>query len=140
MNPIPTRGVTIGHRGIGVAVEGGEAVRPVPGPAVVGVENVRAVGMHMDAFHGFGVNISGDVGPFFDHQHPLATVRRLPGKHRPVQARADDQIIILLHSCFLFYFLIFHARTPMTSLFSAPSLTGEIFRVTGRSSPWIRSL
>ena len=92
--------VIVGYRRIGVAVESGEPAGPVPGPAAVGVKNMRPVRMHVNAFHGFGVDVSGDVGALFDHQHPLAPVRRLPGEHRAVQARADDQIIIGFHRFF----------------------------------------
>ena len=86
--------LVVGHRRVGEAVEVGEAGHVVPHLFVVGVEDVRAVLVHVDALHVLGVHVAGDVGPLVDHQHLPARVRRLAGEGRPEQAGADDEIVV----------------------------------------------
>ena len=89
--------LVIGHGGVGEPVEGGELVDVVPDLGVVGVEDVSAVDVDVDALHLFGVDVAGDVGALVDDQNLLAGVSGGAGAHSTVQAGADDQIIIMRH-------------------------------------------
>ena len=60
--------MVIGHRRIGETVEGGKLVHILPDFLVVGMEDVGAVLMHMDAFHCFGIDVPGNMIPFIDDQ------------------------------------------------------------------------
>ena len=75
----------VGNRGIGKAVKFGELVYIIPDLFVVGVENMGAVNVDIDIFHGFGVYISGDVIPFVNDQNGFPGGLSLLGKYCAVQ-------------------------------------------------------
>ena len=83
------------HRGVREAVELREMVHIVPHFFIVGVEDVRAVFVHMDPFNVLRVNISRDLRPFVDDQALLPGFLCLLGEYSAVQPRAHDQIIIV---------------------------------------------
>ena len=91
----------VGHRGVGVAVEGGKPVHIVPHSLVVGVENMGAIAVDVDALHIFGIDVAGNVAALVHHQAGSSGIGGFPGKNRAEQAGADDQIIILFHVRFL---------------------------------------
>ena len=90
------------HRRVGKPVERRKAVHIVPDLPVVGVEDMRAVNMDFDALHILGIDIAGDIGTLIDDKDLLSGLCRFPRKHRAVQSRTDNQIII--HDLFLHRF------------------------------------
>ena len=82
------------HRGIGKTVKRHIAVYIAPDRFVVGVENMGAVFVKINALHLFGVHIAADVASPVNDQDLLPRIRRLTGKHRAVKSRADHQIIV----------------------------------------------
>ena len=88
------------HGRIGKAVEFGEAIHIVPNPIVIGVEDMGAVFVHLNALHLFAVDISGNVIPLVHHKNGKALVGCLAGKHGTKQSCTDYQIII--HGFFSF--------------------------------------
>ena len=62
--------------------------------SVVGVEDVGAVFVHVDALHVLGVHVARDMVPLVDDQHRFACITALPGEHRAKQSRAYHQVII----------------------------------------------
>ena len=70
----------------------------VPHLFVGGVENVRAVYVHVNALDLFCVNISGHVVAFVHDQAGLPTIHRLARKHRAKQTGTDNEIIVAFHS------------------------------------------
>ncbi len=91
--------MVIGHGGVGEAVEFGEAVYIIPHFLVVGVENVGAIDVDIDALDLLAVHIAGDMIPLVDDQHGLARSLCLLSEHSAVQTRAHHQIIIVCHGC-----------------------------------------
>ena len=69
----------------------------IPNGLVVGVEDVGAVDMDVDALDLLGVDIAGNVGALVDDQDGFSRPHGLPGADRAVESRADDQIIIMRH-------------------------------------------
>src|SRR5699024_6721819 len=66
----------------------------VPHFLVGGVENMRAVAVHVDALDFLGVDIARDVAALVDHQAALARRRGLMGKYSAEQPGAYDQIVV----------------------------------------------
>ena len=87
--------LVVGHRRVGVPVEHRKLVHIVPHLLVVGVEDVGAVFVDVDALHLFGIDVAGDVVALVDHQAGAPGLGGFVGKHRAEQSGADDQIIIL---------------------------------------------
>ena len=58
------------------------------------MENVRAVFVHVDALDGLRVHVACNMGPLVDDKRRLSVFLRLLCKHRPVEPRADDEVII----------------------------------------------
>ena len=95
----------VGHRGVGVAVEGGKAVDVVPHLFIVGMEDVRTVAVDGDTLHILCVDVAGDVAALIDDQALFAGGGGLVGKDGAEQTGTDDQIIILhFSSPFLRYY------------------------------------
>ena len=68
-------------------------------PPVIGVEDVGAVlvDQHPVLVQAV-VGVAADVPPLFQHQDPLAgPSRQLPRGHRPGEAGADDQNVVVFH-------------------------------------------
>ena len=86
--------VVVGNGRVGVSVEHRKPVDVVPHFPVVGVEDVRAVAVDVDALDLLGVDVAGDVGALVHHQAVPAGGGGLAGKDRAEQAGADDQVII----------------------------------------------
>ena len=63
---------------------------------------MRAVNMDFDALHILGIDIAGDIGTLIDDKDLFSGLCRFPRKHRAVQSRTDNQIII--HDLFLHRF------------------------------------
>ena len=84
-----------GHGAVHVVVELGEAVDVVPNRAQGGVEDVRAVAVHVDALHVLGVDVAGDMVAAVDDEAGLAELSGLMAEHRRGDAGADNQIIIM---------------------------------------------
>ena len=87
--------MVVGHRRVGVPVEHRKLVDVVPDFLVVGVEDVGAVAVDVDALNAFGIDIAGNVVPLVHHQAGLAGGGGFVGKDCAVQAGADNQIIVL---------------------------------------------
>ena len=67
----------------------------IPYSFVGSVKNMRAVTVHLYAFHFLGINIAGNMLPSVNQAHPPALSTHLAGKNRAVQPCAHDQIIII---------------------------------------------
>ena len=96
--------VIVGDRAVGVAVELRELVDVLPHSLVVGVEDVGAVAVDVDALHLFGVDVACDMSALVDDEAAPAGLLGLMGKYRAVQAGANDKIIVLFHHCLSFFF------------------------------------
>ena len=83
------------HRAVHVIVEFREPVHIFPHLFITGMENVRAVLVHVDAVHILGVDVAGDVIPPVNDQHPLARLVQRMSENHAVQTRTDNQIIVL---------------------------------------------
>jgi hypothetical protein len=96
-----------GNRGIYVVIEFRETVFIVPDLPVGSVEDVRAIDMDIDVVDLFSLNIPGDMIALVDDGAGLSALLRLVCEGRAEKSRANDQIIIFLHtSCILIRFLI----------------------------------
>ena len=87
--------MVICHWGIGIAVKFREPVYILPDTPVIGMENVGTVAVNLNALHVLGVDIAADVAALVDYQHGFPGLAHLLSKRRAVQARADDQIVIV---------------------------------------------
>ena len=82
-----------------VAGELGELAHVVPHPPVGGVEQVRAVAVHLDTGLGFGfrVGVAAEVGASLEDQHALVQLRGRPfGDRQAEETRADDEEVPVL--------------------------------------------
>ena len=86
--------MVIGHRGVGIAVELGEAIHIVPDRLVVGVKDMGPVLVDLDALQLPGIDIAAHMVPLVEDQHALALLMHLMGEHRAEKPRAYDQIVI----------------------------------------------
>ena len=80
--------LVIGNRRVGEAVERRKAAHIIPHLFVVGVEDMRAVAVDVDALHLFGVDIAGDVRPLVDDEDGFAGGFRLLGEDGAEEAGA----------------------------------------------------
>lgn len=71
------------HWAGGEANEGGEAVHVVQELRIVGVEDVGAVLLHVDALYVLGEYVAGDVVPPVDRQRGLSYCLRLGANTAP---------------------------------------------------------
>lgn len=85
-----------------VAVEGGEAVDELPDFGDVGVEDVGAVFVNLDA--GFGIDfttdIAADYGALFENENALASFGKATGDGAAPDACAGNdgiKLILLIH-------------------------------------------
>ena len=92
----------IGHRAVGIAVEHRKPVHIIPHLFVVGVKNMCAVAMHLNALDFFGINIARNVAALVNYKALFARLGGFVGKHSAVQPGANDQIII--HGLFMHSF------------------------------------
>ena len=74
------------YRRIRKPVEVGKTPHIIPYGFVIGMEDMRAVLMDVDAFDLFGVDISGDVGTFVNHKDSFAGICELAGSCGSVEA------------------------------------------------------
>ena len=72
-----------------VVIEPSEAIDEQPDAFVVGVEDVRAVMMDLDAGELLGVAIAGNMRAFVDHQHTSVCFGRSPREDRPEHPATD---------------------------------------------------
>ncbi len=89
--------VVVGHRAVGVAVEGHNAVHEIPHLFVVGVEDVGAVLVYVDALYLLAIHVAAQMPAFLQHQHALAALVRAVCEHGSEQARAHNYVIVLSH-------------------------------------------
>jgi len=89
--------VIVGNGRIGVAVEGDDGVHEVPYRPAIRVEDVGPILMYIDALHLFTIDVSSEVRtPVYD-QTGLSGLPGTIGKCGTEQARAHNQVIVLLH-------------------------------------------
>ena len=91
--------LVVGHGRVDVVVELCEAVHVVPHVTHGGVEDVRAVHVHVDAVDVLGVDVAGHVVATVDDQAGLAGAAGLVGKNRTGDAGANNEVIVLGHRC-----------------------------------------
>ena len=91
----------IRHRRVHVVVELGKAIHVLPDVLHRGVEDVGTVLVDVDPLNILGVDIARDVVASIDDEHRLPSLLRGIGEHGAGKARADDQIVKLLHSSLL---------------------------------------
>ena len=89
--------LVIGYGRVDIVVELGEVVHIVPHVAHGGVEDVRAVHVHVDAVDVLGVDVAGHMIATVDDQAGLAGAARLVGKDRAGDAGANNEVILLGH-------------------------------------------
>ena len=89
--------VVIGHGRIGIAVELRELSHVIPHFLIVGVEDVRAVFVDVDAFHFFRIDIACHLRTTVDDHHALSGFLCLVGKHCTEQSGTDNEIIYMFH-------------------------------------------
>ena len=88
----------VGRQGrVGEAVELHEPVHVVPHAAVVGVEDVCAVVVHLDAVDLFAIDVPACVLPLVDDQATLAPAGGFVGEDGTEESGSHDQVVI---SCF----------------------------------------
>ena len=91
--------LVVGNGRVREAVELCKPGDVVPDFFVVGMENMGAVLVDVDALDVLGIDVAGDVRALVDDQHAFAVRLCLVGKNRTVQPGTDYQIIIhILHS------------------------------------------
>ena len=73
--------MVVGHRAVGVAVELCKLVHILPHSLIVGVEDMRTVAVHINALHGFGVDVARDMVALINDQTLFACLFGLVGKH-----------------------------------------------------------
>ena len=61
------------------------------------MEDMRAILVHMNAFHILTIDITAKLRPFVDDEAPLTHLVGEIGKGRTEETRADNQIIVFLH-------------------------------------------
>ena len=86
--------LVVGHRRVGISVEGHDTVHEVPHPFVGRMENVCAILVHMDSLHILTVDVAAQVGPLVDHQATLAVPSGEVGKGGAKEAGAHDQVVV----------------------------------------------
>ena len=88
--------MVICHRRIGEAVKLRKAIYIFPHLSVIGMENMGAVLMHVNAFYLFRVYISRNIRALVNNQDFFAGRLCLMGKHSTEKACANNQKIIFL--------------------------------------------
>ena len=75
-----------------------KAVDVVPSPLVVCVENMRAVLVEVDArvLEILRVAVAGNMRPRIENKNRLSGLLHLLSKHSPVDAGADDHVVVFL--------------------------------------------
>ena len=106
----------VDFRPVAEAAETCELVDEVPDAFVVGVKDVWAVLMDMDATDVVGVTVSRDMATFLDHQALCARIGHLSCEDRAKEAGSDDYVVI--HPCLTSAILAIFRRsiTPMSSI------------------------
>ena len=94
----------VGHRAVGVAVAGCQAVDKPPHALVSRVQDVRSILMHIDASHLLAMDIAACVLPALHHQTALACLGGQMGKGGSHQSGAYNQIVILPFHLFLWVY------------------------------------
>ncbi len=84
-----------GNGAVHVVVELGELVDVVPHRAQRGMEDVRAVLVHVDAVDLFGVDIAGDMIAAVDYQAGFAQLGGLVRENGAGDAGADDKVVVM---------------------------------------------
>ena len=77
----------------GEAVKLGKLMDVFPHVPVVGVKDVRAIPMNVDALDTLGIDVAGNMRALVNDEDGLAGAPGLMRKGRAVKARADDQVI-----------------------------------------------
>ena len=75
-------------------IEIGKSVHKIPHNPVAGVEDMGAIGVHVDAVPVVRMAVAAQMGPLIDHQTAQARVAGEPSESSPVQAAANDQIVV----------------------------------------------
>ena len=102
-----------GHRRINIVVKLCIFIDILPYIFITGMENMGSILVYMDTIHFLRIDIATDMIPLFQHQTALAGIFHFSGKYRPIQTRANNQVIIdlsvlleLLRSFLLFAFSV----------------------------------
>lgn len=93
-----------GHGHVDIIVHGAESLDVGPDLGVAGMEDMRAVAVHIDALDGLGVGVAADVGAAVNDQAMLACPAGLLGKDGAVEACADDEVIIHVDTSLIYGF------------------------------------
>ena len=80
----------IGYRGIGKTVKFRKPIHILPHLAVICMENVRPVFVHLDSLYLLCVNISRDMRPLVNHKNGFSPIFGLSGKHGAIESCADN--------------------------------------------------
>ena len=92
------------HRAVGIAVELCELVHILPHSLIVGVEDMGTVTVDIDVLHLFGVDIARNVAALVDDKALFPGLPGFMGEYSAVQTGTDNEIIVLFHHCFSFFF------------------------------------
>ena len=88
----------MGNRRIGIAIEGDDGINEIPHSLIVGVEDVGAILMDMDALDILAIDISTQMRTLVDDQTALTLLFGQMGERATIQASSNYQIIVRLHS------------------------------------------
>ena len=94
--------MVIGYRAVGVAVEGNERVDKIPHGFVVGVEDVRTVLVHVDAFDVLARDVAAEVRTFVNDKARLTGLLGSVGKGRSEETRTNYEVVVMHKSLFTF--------------------------------------
>ncbi len=78
-----------------VVVEGRELIDVAPHCLIGGVEDVRPIGVHIDAIQTLAVDVPTCVAPALYDKYPLLLFDSLVGEDCAKQSRSDNEIIVL---------------------------------------------
>ena len=80
-----------------VLIEAGDLVDVVQDCLIIRVENMRSIGMDIDAIIPTGVTIAANVSSLLDNQAAFSSFVHFMRKNTAKQSRADNQVIKLAH-------------------------------------------
>ena len=85
----------IGNGRIGIAVKFRKLVDIIPCLPAVGMENMSAIAVNLNALYLLGVDIAANVTAPLQHQNGLSIFLHLLGKCRAIKPRTHHKIIIM---------------------------------------------
>jgi hypothetical protein len=87
--------IVISNRTVGIAIKGDDVVDKIPNLSIVGMEDMCAIGMDIDSFYLFTIEVSAQMRSLINNETGFSGLLRAIGKCSTVQSCSYNDIVVM---------------------------------------------